>query len=72
MALVLGLAVVVMAQDIVFLERLDIMLVVAEEDLKVDQVEKLQLNQLADKVVEVPVDMDLLFLPTNPWVMMQR
>ena len=72
MVLVLGLAVVVMAQDIVFLERLDIMLVVAEEDLKVDQVEKLQLNQLADKVVEVPVDMDLLFLPTNPWVMMQR
>ena len=72
MVLVLGLAVVVMAQDIVFLERLDIMLVVAEEDLKVDQVEKLQLNQLADKAVEVPVDMDLLFLPTNPWVMMQR
>ena len=71
MVLVLGLAVVVMAQDIVFLEPLDIMLVVEEEDLKVIQ-EEFHRQDQEDKVVEVTVDMDLLFLPINLMEMMQR
>ena len=62
---------VVMAQDIVFLEPLDIMLVVVEEDLKVIQ-EEFHRQDQEDKVVEVTVDMDLLFLPINLMEMMQR
>ena len=60
-----------MAQDIVFLEPLDIMLVVVEEDLKVIQ-EEFHRQDQEDKVVEVTVDMDLLFLPINLMEMMQR
>jgi predicted protein tyrosine phosphatase len=62
---------VVMVQDIVFLELLDIMLVVEEEDLKVIQ-EEFHFNHQEDKVVEVTVDMDLLFPQINLLEIMEK